>query len=341
MPSRKYLLLFIALLFLLFPLKNIFAAETLKNTGLINKNVWYSKDPFYTGDRIRIYSVVFNGSEMDLRGRVNFYDNGSLLCTTEFSSLAGRISEIWCDWIVGGGKHGISIKITNPKGSLPGQPEQDVILSNGDLSVIDERVIVAEPVSVVETIPQKVDLPKPIEDKPEVINASEGGILTKIKDLFFDYSATSTKPISSSYSDVPEQTVSAINRSNGSNIKNINSRAVSIANLSTLDHSVKIGQDIIASIENKTPFSFLANINKKFNNFVNNTAVLSSFKGRILAAIGAATIGDNRPIVYLMSFFYILTKLIMESPIVLSLISLLFLWKVVEFYIRRRRKYYR
>ena len=109
-----------------------YAVETLKNVGLITKNVWYSKDPFYVGDRVRIYSVIFNGSSKDLRGRVNFYDNSSLLCTSDFSSPSGGVSEIWCDWTASAGRHGVSIKIVNPRASVAGEEEQSVLLANSE-----------------------------------------------------------------------------------------------------------------------------------------------------------------------------------------------------------------
>ena len=83
--SRIIFGIFCLYLFLFTP---VFAVETLSNTGFVPSNIWYSKDPFYAGDNIRIYSVIFNGSAKDLRGRINFYNNKALLCTSEFSSLS-------------------------------------------------------------------------------------------------------------------------------------------------------------------------------------------------------------------------------------------------------------
>ncbi len=127
---------------LLFLLASVtFASETvLSNTGFIKSGLWYSKDPFFDGDNIRIYTIVFNGSEYDLKGEVFFEDNGKVICKGSFASTVGRTQEIWCDWKATKGEHKITARIVNPKISPIGEALRSVILDNY-ISGVSERVV--------------------------------------------------------------------------------------------------------------------------------------------------------------------------------------------------------
>ena len=36
---------------------------TIKNAGFIQGNIWFSKNPFFEGDTVRIYSAIINSSD--------------------------------------------------------------------------------------------------------------------------------------------------------------------------------------------------------------------------------------------------------------------------------------
>ncbi|HRY62381.1 MAG TPA: hypothetical protein P5056_01260 [Candidatus Paceibacterota bacterium] len=115
-------------------------ADTLSNVGIIKSGIWYSKDPFYAGDKIRIYTLVFNGGEYDLLGDLTFDDNGKVICTGNFSAASGRTQELWCDWTATIGTHKISAKIINPKVSPIGESPRTIILENNVSGVSEKKV---------------------------------------------------------------------------------------------------------------------------------------------------------------------------------------------------------
>ncbi|MBI5220546.1 MAG: hypothetical protein HY978_01755 [Candidatus Liptonbacteria bacterium] len=122
-------------------------AETrvLSNLGFLRGNIWYSKDPFYRGDTVRIYSAVFNSTSNDLVGTVEFYDNGFILGRAEFSVAGnGRIKEVWTDWTATAGTHNISAKIVSARLSLVGGQEEPIRIANSTTGE-DQRVIAAAP----------------------------------------------------------------------------------------------------------------------------------------------------------------------------------------------------
>lgn len=127
---------------LIFSFHYSFAAEEeLKNVGFLPSNIWYSKDPFFAGDKIRVYTVIFNGSESDLEGQVEFYDNNVSIGKTDFSLAGGsRIRDIWINWTATNGNHTISAKIVNPKVSAPGEEPRTIIIANAETGT-SERVI--------------------------------------------------------------------------------------------------------------------------------------------------------------------------------------------------------
>lgn len=103
----------------------------IKNAGFIPANIWYSKDPFFAGEKIRIYTIVFNGSSQDLEGTVEFLDNGTLIGKTNFSlSGGGRVRDVWVDWEVEEGKHTMTARITSATASALGGVKRAIVLDN-------------------------------------------------------------------------------------------------------------------------------------------------------------------------------------------------------------------
>lgn len=110
-----------------------FAAQAakLKNIGFLQSTIWYSKDPIFTGDRVRVYTAVFNDTERDLLGTVEFYDSRNLIGKADFAvGKLGRIKDVWAFWTVSGGEHRVSAKITNARFALPSGGYEEVVLEN-------------------------------------------------------------------------------------------------------------------------------------------------------------------------------------------------------------------
>lgn len=115
----------------------------LSNAGFIKSGIWYSKDPFYSGDKIRIYTVVIDGSGYDLIGDVEFRDNDKLICKSYFAVTAGRNQELWCDWLVTLGNHKITAKIINSKIAPIGESPKPIVLENNITGVSERDVKIA------------------------------------------------------------------------------------------------------------------------------------------------------------------------------------------------------
>ncbi|MFA5750720.1 MAG: hypothetical protein WCX79_03310 [Candidatus Paceibacterota bacterium] len=81
------------------------------NAGFIKSNIWYSTDNFEEGDKIKIYTVIFNPDERELSGNVSFYDGSILLGKKSFSVTSRKIIDISIDWTVTAGNHSIYARI--------------------------------------------------------------------------------------------------------------------------------------------------------------------------------------------------------------------------------------
>lgn len=128
----KYCLI-IAVLLWGFALPALAQENIFSNIGFVPGNVWFSKIPFFAGDKVRIYTVIFNGTENDFTGTVEFYDNQATIGKINFSSSGGeKIKNIWVDWTPEKGNHKISTKIVNAKISRAGEQEKIIILKYAD-----------------------------------------------------------------------------------------------------------------------------------------------------------------------------------------------------------------
>ncbi|MEK7131006.1 MAG: hypothetical protein AAB924_01410 [Patescibacteria group bacterium] len=111
--------------------------EPIKNAGFVPSNIWYSKTPFFDGESIRIYTILFNGSSYDMNGAVEFLDkaNGDqkVVGKVDFSiPSGGRIRDIWIDWKATEGKHIITARIINSSISLADGTRQIVAIENAE-----------------------------------------------------------------------------------------------------------------------------------------------------------------------------------------------------------------
>lgn len=120
----KRIYLAISLIILLFPL---LAQAGEINAGFVS-GVWYSKNPFFAGDNIRIYSAIQNQSGFDIVGKMEFYDSQNLIGASDFSVISGRLLEKWADWQATEGEHDIYTRIVEAKKSEAGAAEEAIEL---------------------------------------------------------------------------------------------------------------------------------------------------------------------------------------------------------------------
>ena len=89
------------------------SAEPLSNAGFLQGGIWYSKDPFFAGETVRVYAAIFNSSSEDLAGTVEFLDNKQRLGSAEFFvERGGKFAQVWVDWNVTEGQHLVEAVIT-------------------------------------------------------------------------------------------------------------------------------------------------------------------------------------------------------------------------------------
>ncbi|MEI7765727.1 MAG: hypothetical protein WCI93_04060 [bacterium] len=117
----------IFLLFLLFPVHSIFAQTS--NVGIIPANIWYSKDPFEEGDKIKIYTVVYNSDIRELSGTVIFFDNDIFLGKSNFVIAGRSANDVSIDWTTSAGDHVIFAKIENAKFLISKGNYEDIYLA--------------------------------------------------------------------------------------------------------------------------------------------------------------------------------------------------------------------
>ena len=171
--QKNFVIYFLLIVCFLFAQINFaFSADsTLSNTGFIKSGLWYSKDPFYSGDKIRIYTIIFNGSDSDLFGDIQFDDNSKLLCTGQVAVASGRTQELWCDWTATSGDHKITAKIINSKTAPIGESPRPIVLEN-NISGTSERIV--------KEAPAEKSLEK-LQDPIKNTNASSSPLEDKIR----------------------------------------------------------------------------------------------------------------------------------------------------------------
>jgi len=118
----------IAVLFLFGSPFTIAQAQTIENVGFVPNNIWFSKDPFFAGNKIEIFTFLFNCRDEKLTGVLAFYDKDILLGKTDFSISGGCATKaVSISWTATVGSHTISAKILEAK--LHGANSvQDVVL---------------------------------------------------------------------------------------------------------------------------------------------------------------------------------------------------------------------
>jgi hypothetical protein len=124
--ARKIVFFTIFSLFLALP--TLAQEQTNVNAGFVS-GIWYSKDPFFAGEDVRIYTAIQNQSGFDITGKIQFFDNDEMISENSFSSISGQLIQEWTDWKVTEGDHEIYVKLSDTKKSEAGsEPEKIEII---------------------------------------------------------------------------------------------------------------------------------------------------------------------------------------------------------------------
>lgn len=118
------------LVLFVFPIYKIFAQSS--NTGFVSENIWYSKDPFEEGDKIKIYTFIFNPDIRELSGTVIFFDKTVLLGKKDFIISSKKASDISINWTVTAGDHTIFGKIENAKFLISKGKYEEIYLTENE-----------------------------------------------------------------------------------------------------------------------------------------------------------------------------------------------------------------
>lgn len=164
---------FIILTFIFFATPVFSAGPAIDNAGFVRSNIWYSKDPFYAGDKIRIYTVIYNGSPYDLSGEVEFLDNNALIGKTDFAlSNGGRVRDLWIDWKATEGKHAITARFAGVVADGPNGKET-AILGNAEAGK-SEVVVELDP--ILKAAQEKANAEKTAELRAEATAKVESAV---------------------------------------------------------------------------------------------------------------------------------------------------------------------
>jgi len=111
MKKILYISFFLTVLFSISPI--LILAQNSSDVGFIKGSVWASNDNPVAGEEIVLYTVLYNGSDGVLRGRVQFFDGDMLLGERDVSIDKMRVSDISIKWITTPGLHTFSTKLIN------------------------------------------------------------------------------------------------------------------------------------------------------------------------------------------------------------------------------------
>ena len=154
------------LIFSLIPIQKLLAQVT--SVGFVPGNIWYSKSPFEEGDKVKIYTFVFNSDSREFSGTVVFFDKTVLLGKKEFTIAGKTANDISIDWTVTAGDHTVFAKIEDAK----------FLLTNGKY----EQIYIAENETEksLTTVPKKI-IPK--SDTSFDSNSDTNNISTSVSDI--------------------------------------------------------------------------------------------------------------------------------------------------------------
>ncbi len=173
------------------------------NAGFVDSSIWYSKENFVEGEKVKIYTFVFNPNATIFKGSVSFYDDTILLGKKDFSIPATEGKAISIDWNATVGSHRIFARIENAKLEITPGKYEEVELANTETDKSNK--VVAKKLPDVSNIKNKIN--EAIDSSTEPILAVGNNIVEKTPESI-------TNPVSKAINAVESLRVSASNEIN-------------------------------------------------------------------------------------------------------------------------------
>lgn len=105
--------IFSIFLFCLLLTPTLVQAETVP-AGVADRALWFSKEPFFEGEGITIYTLLFNSGTNQLSGTLTLSDGTTTIAAKTFTVVGGGASSVVAfPWKVTGGSHVFSAAITS------------------------------------------------------------------------------------------------------------------------------------------------------------------------------------------------------------------------------------
>ncbi len=311
------------LAFLVFACYLVLAASRVSaaSLGFIQGTIWYSKDPFFSGDTVRIYSAVLNGTSDDIIGSVSFYDNGKEIGKTPFTAASsGRLQEVWLDWQATEGEHEISARINNAFITKAGEANKPAAISNSE-SGRSERFVDLD--TDKDGVGNKTDADDDGDGVSDEVELSKGTDPLK-KDLV-----------------ISNETASAKEKVGGSdfslpNFKNKEVEAAVASVAETINTNAFVAEDFINKEIKKTEDKILE-IKKKETTLIanENTRKIESLAGKGVATTTRteSQLGDTAKRLFLELYRYLLivVAFVLAHKVILYLLLAYILYKVLRF----------
>ncbi len=117
-------LLYTTLLFLFLALP-VYAQE---NAGVVS-DVWYSPSNISAGDTVKIYSGIYNSSNVKITGVAVYYIDGAELQKISFTSLPKSLIQVEGQWKATAGDHKVKLKISTSTSALTKTESEEGTLS--------------------------------------------------------------------------------------------------------------------------------------------------------------------------------------------------------------------
>lgn len=102
-----------------------FAVVDSKYVGFVDSSLWFDREPFFSGEEVRVYTTLANSSSADFKGVVEFYDGETTIDKANVTlERNGGFQVVWADWVPEEGNHKVSVRITEATLTPPGgEPE--------------------------------------------------------------------------------------------------------------------------------------------------------------------------------------------------------------------------
>lgn len=133
--------LFLAILFFLISSTPAFGAIEATYAGFADSPLWFDREPFFSGEEVRIYATLANSSFADFNAKVEFFDGEMTLGSTTIAlERDGGFQVVWADWVPEEGLHIISVKITEATLTSPGGEPEEALYESEPIYTLERFV---------------------------------------------------------------------------------------------------------------------------------------------------------------------------------------------------------